>query len=1474
MNPTAHRSANLPSLLCLALLALNLVGPGRAEPSTPPDPALQKAITSDPDLPFVLDKARALLKSGLTAGSGYKEVWIRDLNTFIELSLQVNPPADLRSALLTFFKFQGTNGDIPDGFIPRERGSVGYKYRSSPSASGLLAHKNTVETDQETSLVQAIRRFVQATGDRSILNERVDGRTVLDRLESALQYVLTERFDTAHGLVWGATTVDWGDVQPEHSWGVELDSNSHRACDIYDNAMFMIAAADLIDLLGPGSPRAAKWSDVRTTLRTNIRKHLWDANRHKFIPHLYLDGSPFPSTLDEAAIYYHGGTAVAIEAGLLSHDEIARALADMRANVKAAGASSIGLTVYPVYPKGTFKNTGMGPYSYQNGGDWCWFGGRMIQQLVQNGFIREAYDELKPMLARVRKHGDFHEWWSLDNQPRGSAQFRGSAGVLGVAILQLQSATRNTPPSSPTPKPDAEGFIPLFNGHDLAGWDGKPGWWHVEDGCITAESTPEKPCTQHNYLVWRGGQPADFEIQFDYRLIGGNSGLQFRSRSLPNWDMSGYQADMEAGPEWTGALFEHERGGIALRGQKVVIEPDGKKQVTRFAEAAALQQIIHSNDWNHYRVVARGPEIQLFINGKKTAHAVDRQNGKAAAKGWIGLQMHPGPPMKVQFRNLRIKEFAPAAAATPAEKLSILPGFKAELLYSPAKENEGSWVSLCVDPRGRLYVSGQYDEGLFRITPAAPGADPTTTRVERIPVNLSGAQGLCWAFDSLYAVVSKNGSTPSGLYRIRDTNGDDQLDTVDTLRLLEGGGDHGWHAVLPSPDGKTLTVVAGNNTTSPPLKGSRVPPYWSEDHLLPRLPDAGGHMKGVLAPGGVIYHVSPDGQQWEMFAHGFRNTYDAAYDRNGELFTYDADMEWDMGTPWYRPTRVCQITSGAEFGWRNGTGKWPAYLPDSLPAIFDVGPGSPTGVTFGHGAAFPKKYQDALYLGDWTLGRIYALHLTPQGAANSGQIEVLLSGIPLPLTDIVINPVDGALYFITGGWRIQTGLYRVTHPDGTKPSTPTAAPATDLLSKRHQLERFHGHQDPAAVPTAWPYLDHPDRFLRFAARVAIEWQNPTTWKKKALTESKPGPAIEALLALTRVSARDEFHRKPSDTPPDPTLQSQILAALGRLNWTHLDERHRIDYLRVHTLCFTRLGPPSEADRTQVLARLEPRFPTQSRALNSELCQLLVYLQSDQIAAKALERIHIAPTQEEQLDYIKSLRMLQAGWTPRLRADYFGWFNRAAGYRGGASFAGFLKMIKADALAPLRESERAALKPILEAPAPASPQDAFSAFLAGRTQSTEWSVATLAPGLESQLKNRNLERGRTLFGAAGCFACHRFAGEGGAVGPDLTQAAGRFSPRDLLEAIIEPSKTISDLYANQVITQRDGESLTGRIVYLHEDSVSVNCNMFDPANTTRVDRKNIVSIETSKVSPMPEGLLNLLTRDEITDLIAYIFSGAK
>ena len=403
------------------------------------DRVLAQKIMQDQRMDEVVRKGHELLKSGMNAGSSYSEVWIRDLNTFIVPLLDVAPRPSVREALLVFFHFQGEDGNIIDGYVPKTQGHVGYKYRFTPTKPDLKAHKNTVETDQESSLVQAVCRYIRKTGDSALLDETIRGIAVRRRLEMALEYPLTDRYSEKHGLIWGATTADWGDVQPEHKWGVELDANSHRAIDIYDNALLLVAIDEYLKTVcTENTAQRDKWTTRQTQLRKAVREHLWDEDAGKFRPHVYLDGSPFPAEFDESKVFYHGGTAVAIEAGLLQPHEIVASHKKMRENVEHAGAATIGLTIYPPYPAGLFKNKAMGPYSYQNGGDWTWFGARMVRQLARNGYVEQSYRELDPMLERVLKHDGFFEWWTPDNQPRGSGKFRGSAGVLIEAIDELR----------------------------------------------------------------------------------------------------------------------------------------------------------------------------------------------------------------------------------------------------------------------------------------------------------------------------------------------------------------------------------------------------------------------------------------------------------------------------------------------------------------------------------------------------------------------------------------------------------------------------------------------------------------------------------------------------------------------------------------------------------------------------------------------------------------------------------------------------------------------------------------------------------------------------------------------------------------------------------------------------------------------------------------------------------------------------
>lgn len=399
--------------------------------------SLLNQIKANTYFPLVKAKALEVMKTGFNAGDGYREVWIRDYNTFIELAVAVNDKEMLKENLLVFFRMQGNDGNIIDGFTPKEqieKGATDFSYSNmEPRYAG---HKNTVETDQESSLMQAVYKYIQLTGDASILAEKIGEKTVADRLEWSMEFLMKHRFNKKYGLIIGATTADWGDVQPEHGWGVDLDRNTHPAIDIYDNAMFIIALDNFIKMI---PSKEVKWKKIKEEVRNNCKKYLWDKKKQKFKPHIYLKGSPFPADFDEDEIYYFGGTAIAIEAGLLNDKEIKSSIDEMIKRVKQAGAASIGLTLYPPYPDGFFANKIMNPvYSYQNGGDWTWFGGRMIQQLIQHGFIKEAYEQIQPMVKRVIDNNGFYEWYSVHNKPRGSGTFRGEAGVLYKAILMFE----------------------------------------------------------------------------------------------------------------------------------------------------------------------------------------------------------------------------------------------------------------------------------------------------------------------------------------------------------------------------------------------------------------------------------------------------------------------------------------------------------------------------------------------------------------------------------------------------------------------------------------------------------------------------------------------------------------------------------------------------------------------------------------------------------------------------------------------------------------------------------------------------------------------------------------------------------------------------------------------------------------------------------------------------------------------------
>ena len=805
--------------------------------------------------------------------------------------------------------------------------------------------------------------------------------------------------------------------------------------------------------------------------------------------------------------------------------------------------------------------------------------------------------------------------------------------------------------------------------------------------------------------------------------------------------------------------------------------------------------------------------------------------------------------------GLLLSSQLPANEATPVERLKVADGFKVERLYSVPKANLGSWVVLCKEKNGRLIAGDQYGS-LYRFTPPASGQTLKDSDIEKIDLDIGHAWGLCYAFDSLYVVVNASKHGGRGLYRVQDTDGNDTYDKVTLLKKFpEAGGEHGVHAVIPGPDGKSLYIASGNQTPLPKYNTSRIAEVWGEDLLIPRIYGK-GFMRHALAPQGWVAKTDPEGKHWEIVATGFRNQYDIDFNADGEMFTYDADMEWDISTPWYRPTRVNHVISAAEFGWRNGAGKWPDYYSDSFGATVDIGPGSPTGVLFGTGAKFPAKYQKAFYACDWSYGKLYAVHNTPSGSTYTSTAEEFISGQPLPLTDLVIGD-DGAMYFTVGGRKVQAGVYRVTYTgnESTAPAELKDSIGQEARKLRRALEKYHLKPEAKGIDAAWPHLGSDDRALRFAARAVLEKQPLRLWKKRVFTEKNVNARLAGIIALARIA-------KPED-------QAKAFDAVIGYDYEKLNLQQRLDLLRSYTLIFTRLGPPTDKQKSKLIGQVNRFFPAETQAEMVEIGTLLTYLKAPGIITRLVDRLEAAPTQEEQIVMALLLRRFSDGWEKDQRARYFKWFVRASNYKGGVAFRFFIDNIKKEALKNTPAREKKALAKIINA----KPTTKYPVYTGEPLKFVKkWTMKDLKGHLTIGLEGeRNFKQGKQLFAAVGCYACHRFGDQGGASGPDLTSAAGKFSPTDLLESIIEPSKEISDQYNTLNFHLKNGKVVNGRIANLVQDRYLVQADLYAPGILTHVKHKDLVKIEDSKVSQMPPGLLNNLTDDQILDLLAYILS---
>ena len=846
-------------------------------------------------------------------------------------------------------------------------------------------------------------------------------------------------------------------------------------------------------------------------------------------------------------------------------------------------------------------------------------------------------------------------------------------------------------------------------------------------------------------------------------------------------------------------------------------------------------------------------------------------------------------------------------------KLKLPANFKVDHLYSPSEHEQGSWVAMTFDDKGRLITSDQYG-ALYRLKLASAGTD-SLAGIERLhigrtnaeladttlpKVEMGYAQGLLYAFNSLYVMVNnrsnENFEKGSGLYRLQDTDRDDQFDKITLLKALEGEGEHGPHSVVLAPDGKSIYVIAGNHTNVPPMDAYRLPPVWQEDNMFPLIKDPRGHANNRMAPGGWVARIDSLGQHWELISAGYRNAFDIAFNEDGELFTYDSDMEWDFGMPWYRPTRICHVTSGSEYGWRTGNSKWSPAYPDNLPPVINIGQGSPTNLIHGKNARFPEKYKKALFASDWSFGIIYAIHLKPEGSSYTAEAEEFLSGAPLPLTDGIIGP-DGALYFLTGGRRLESDLYRVyydgkTDDEAEVQNVSAAADASADRELRRQLEAYHTGPEKGAVDFAWPHLKHQDRFIRYAARMVLEHQPLSEWQSRALAEKDPQTLIQTAIALVH-------HGKPA-------IRNALLNALTAVKFTELSSAQQVDLMRALELVILRMGPLDAGSKNRVIEYLNPHYPAKTNAVNRGLSMLLVYLEAPGAVEKTIALMEDAkdePAEKtasnsadlilrnpqygmdiagmlskvppmQQTYYATVLSTSKTGWTPELYDKYFKWFKDAFGYKGGVSYVGFINKARQSALSHVPQDKLEQYKSLSGEELLANSGNDLVSGPQPKGPGKRWTIEEATLAVEGNLKNRNFEQGKMMYDATRCSSCHLMRGEGGSIGPDLTQLGTRFTPKDMLESIIEPNKVVSDQYAATVFTMNDGSSILGRLTNENDETYFISQNPFAPEVIREIPKKDVRNTKYSYISVMYPGLINRLNEEELKDLIAYLMAGGN
>ena len=797
------------------------------------------------------------------------------------------------------------------------------------------------------------------------------------------------------------------------------------------------------------------------------------------------------------------------------------------------------------------------------------------------------------------------------------------------------------------------------------------------------------------------------------------------------------------------------------------------------------------------------------------------------------------------------------APATEPATFWVAPGFEVALVRT-AQPDEGSWVSMAFDPQGRLTIARE-DQGLIRLT--LDEQRRSASQVETIDTTLLECRGLLYAHGALYA----NANNSKGLYRLTDDDGDGRFDRKELLREFPGGVGHGRNDLALGPDGMIYSIH-GDSVDVPTAD------------VLDRTSPLREARRGKKTSEGVLLRTDRDGKEWELVCGGLRNPFGVALNAVGDAFTYDADAEFDMGTPWYRPTRVVQLASGADYAWRGVTGRWPPYFPDHAAravATLDIGKGSPTAVAFAAGSKFPPPYHDALFILDWAYGRVLAVYLAPRGAGYRAGAETFLKGRPLNVTDLAFGP-DGAMYLITGGRKTQSALYRVSFVGAaagdarpTRHELDCRQHAASARKLRTQLEALHGRSDPAALDLAWPHLDHADPHIRFAARIAVEHQPVATWRDRVLSEKRRTTQLVAMTSLV-ASGQQDIARGVVDRLLDMRLAD--LTTTERHSVLHL-------YGELHQAAAAAVTPRSEQIQTQLLECLNPvdQEPLTVGPLGTSqdvrrACILLLAELGSRRAVSSARPMLMSDDQADRLMGLLALRNVKEGWTAQARQQYFESLSGASRFVGGEGLPKFLANLRSESVATLTGDERRQWAELIEPRVAAEPD----LVLPQRPIVKEWNLDDLTPHLGDSTRRGDADRGASVFRDALCARCHRFGTSGPAVGPDLTHVAARFSRRDLLQSILAPAAVVAENYRNMLVVMKDGRSLTGRVLAegdYRSQSLRLATNPLRPSEVVEINKQDIERSKTSDTSPMPAHLLDTFDAQAVLDLLAFLEAGA-